>query len=152
MHKIVVKGPKIVGQFIFELDDNGIVRSFHNEADLTTAQLEWLSTNFPITLDKINDMILKGLIEAKLIEADLSFDHFYKTYNYSVGKIQANRMHDKLSEADKLVALENIKAYEYFLMITGQAKMYPATYLNPKNRHFETNYYEAAKQHKAGKG
>lgn len=140
MHKILVTGRKFKGKLLFELDQAGVVRQFTNEAELTPDQIQWLSTNFPMTIEKINEMWRQGMITPKLIEADLSFDNFMDSYNYRVGKKEAERFWDKLSKADKLIALDNIDPYDYFVKIKGIDKMYPASYLNPKNRKFDEDY------------
>lgn len=149
MHKILVTGKKFSGELLFELDQDGVVRSFINDADLNVDQVKWLSTNFPMHLDKLNEMISQGMITGKLIEADLSFENFWSKYDYKVGKQQSQRFWDKLSKEDKLLALDNIDPYNYYLSIkTNQDRMYPASYLNPANRKFEDDYRALIKSNK----
>lgn len=140
MHTIVVTGRKFEGTLLFKVDGDGIVREFTSESEFNDAQLDWLSKNFPTTLEKLNQMISAGLVEGKLIEYDLSFSTFWEAYGNSAGKLQAERFWNKLSKADKIRALDNLPAYKRYVTFKGIDMMYAATYLNPRNRRFDDDY------------
>lgn len=132
MHKIIITSTKFDGSLEFELDDQEMVRLFKNNATLDENQEQWLSENFPITLARLNGMVhnFKSL-KAELVEADLSFENFWNTYNYKVGsKARAEKLWNKLTDAVKLKVFSVLPSYEYFLKIKNQEKAYPTTFLN----------------------
>ncbi|MAX23414.1 MAG: hypothetical protein CMJ19_02825 [Phycisphaeraceae bacterium] len=142
MHKIIITSTKFNGSLEFEMDDTGTVKLFKNFADLDSNQLDWFSGNFPITLDRLNALIRKSKnLKAELVEADLSFDHFWNKYGMKRNRIRAEKWWNKLKDADKIMALRNLDAYEAYLQRNPQqAKLYPDTYLNPNERKFENDY------------
>lgn len=142
MHKIIITSEKFTGSLEFEMEDDQVVKVFRNSADLTPEQIAWFSHNFPITLDRLNDLIKRArFLNAELVEMDLSFLNFWEKYGMKRNKIRAERYWKKLSDADKLLALKNLTPYfAYLERNPQQAKMYPDTYLNPVERKFENDY------------
>lgn len=147
LFKVIITGPKIEGTIVIELDAEGTLRKLSNDADLNDRQKEWLSNNFPMTLEKINEMVAAGYIKAKVIECQISFESFWEKYNYKLGKKEAKRFWDKLTEGDQIVAFMNIDPYDFYLIKNPQIqKLYPASYLNPHNRKFENDYKALVKR------
>lgn len=65
------------------------------------------------------------------IPKDLSFEYFWKTYGYKVGKIPATRKAwNALSDAEKIEALLYIPKLRMKKKIDNTAMPYPSTYLN----------------------
>ena len=71
-------------------------------------------------------------VKVSKVEEDLSFDNFWKVYNYKVGnKKRAERLWQRLTDDQKAKAITHLKSYESFLIMNpGLAKLYPETYLN----------------------
>ena len=67
------------------------------------------------------------------IPSDLSFEGFWNAYFYKVGsKGKAEGFWRKLSESDKISAINKIKEYDRYIVRTGVAKVYPERYLSQR--------------------
>lgn len=65
-------------------------------------------------------------------EADLSFDNFWKRYDYKVKKELSEKAWNKLPDADKIKCFLRLKKYHQNLATTGQAKAHLVTWINQK--------------------
>lgn len=136
-----VKGRKTNNIWEFKYSLNGILKSFKILEDeiLSDEQLSWLKRHFPYkeaTILQWKEKIIN--IEVLVGLPDLSFDAFWGLYNYKVGKANAQKQWNKLSEADKMNAIKSIKAYDGFIKRKQIAKVYPERYL--KHRRFEDQF------------
>ncbi len=140
-YTLKAKNTKVVLEFTYDL--NNVLKSFKiREGVLDEKQVKWLFHNsiFPYQEAKIKlwkeqykkdfDFII-GL-------PDLSFDTFWDLYNYKIGKIEARKQWNKLSERDKIEAIKNIKAYDGYLSRKHYNKLHPERYI--KKRAFENQY------------
>ncbi len=126
----------------FQYDLNGFLKAFKIEGILNQKQREFLFYNFPYTEKEI-DLYKKNvkLFEVIIGKPDLSFDTFWKLYNYKMGKINAQKQWKKLTELEKLNAIKSIKAYDGFLKRKQIAKVYPERYLKYKRFDDQFNAY-----------
>ena len=115
------KGKDIGLEFLFKYDLNGNLREFKiEEGQLNGEQMVWLfSSNFPATegVIKANWMKLdkyKKVFEVQVSPADLSFEAFWKLYDYKVDKFQADKYFKKLKEADIIKLFLSIPEYKKF--------------------------------------
>lgn len=141
MHKVIITSEKFEGSLVLELDDSGVVKQFLNNAEMDSQQLDYLSANFPMTLDSLNALISKSKsMNAKLVETDLSFLNFWNTYGYKVGnKKKCETSWNKLTDAEKLLVFESLPAYNFYLMTHPNIeRVYPERYLS--QRRFENEY------------
>lgn len=146
MHKIIITSSKFEGSLEFEMDDKEMVRLFRNNATLDEKQQAWFAENFPITLQRLNDMVRKfPTIKAELVATDLSFENFWNSYDHKVGnKPRTLKLWDKMSDGQKLKALQTIPAYDYYLKVNPQIqRLYPETYLSQQR--YETDYKKLLK-------
>lgn len=65
------------------------------------------------------------------------FEEFWNAYNYKVGKGKALRVAQKLSQKMRDEIMESVYWYDKWLANTGTSKKHPATYLNPKDKHWQ---------------
>lgn len=65
-------------------------------------------------------------------EADLSFDNFWKRYDYKVKKELSEKAWNKLNDADKIKCFLRLKKYNQILASSGQAKAHLVTWINQK--------------------
>lgn len=67
----------------------------------------------------------------KVIEIDreITFEEWYKEYNYKVDKQPALKYWNKMPKEKKIRAFDFIKQYDSQLKLSGLAKKYPVTYL-----------------------
>jgi hypothetical protein len=137
-----VKGKNFDNIWLFKYNLNGFLKAFIlEEGTLTKTQQTWLfnAEHFPYTESQMQRFGKFKNIEVTKGEPDLSFESFYKAYNYAVGKKNAQNAYKKLSKADKIKAIASIKAYEGFLFRKKIPKAYPATYLNQRRFDDEFN-------------
>lgn len=131
----------------FNYDLNGHLRAFKIiEGELTGKQMSWLfgGSNFPGSENLmktiwLQDKELQKHFEVTIGEPDLSFEAFYKAYNYPVSKQKTIRAWEKLSKKDKLEALKGIKPYDGMLARKHIAKAHPSTYLNSRRWEDDNN-------------
>lgn len=140
-----VKGKTKDTVWEFKYNLNGVLEEFKILDDLTLEQnqINWLKKNFPY----FESDIIKWKETIKNIEViigtpDLSFDTFWKMYNLKVGKIDTEKLWHKLTKAEQLKAIKQIKAYSGFLRRRGTAKMHPDRFLRKK--HFNDQFNSIA--------
>lgn len=131
----------------FKYDLNGLLVSFKVlEGELNDKQQEWLFCHrFPYQEKKMDVMKTVEWFEVTEIEPDLSFNVFWDTYNFKLGKRpMAENSWNKLSTGEKIAALSGIKPYDNYLARKNGhiSKAYASTYLN--QRYWENNYKSAA--------
>jgi hypothetical protein len=130
MKKYVLTSPRFIGAVTFGFNEDNKLVFYFNESLMTAEQVTWLLGKMPHNDDQLNQLktIIQGTIEE--IPADLSFDCFWDTYGQKINKKRCLPMYNKLSEANKLKAISNIKAYDAFCDRTGRYKADPENYLN----------------------
>jgi len=138
MIKYILTSPKFTGTITFGYDD-GYLALFHNESEMTKEQKEWLLRhlpgNEPYLINFAN--VVKG--EIKEVPADLSFETFWEKYDKKINKKRCEPMWKKLSDAEKMQAISNIKQYEGYLERTGfRGKADPENYL--KKEHYAVDW------------
>lgn len=146
MRRYVVTSSRFDGSLEFCFDDEGYLFSYMKGATLNQTQREWLHSRFPLRENGFSALINDSkTLEVKLVDADLSFDHFWDRYGYKVGnKTRAQKLWDKLPDSDRLKVLESIPGYVHYLQTRpNMERLYPETYLS--QRRFETNYKALAK-------
>lgn len=121
---------------VFEFDLNGFLIMFKLTGNFNDQQHRWLLINIPTRQEMIKHFDGK-LFRVKEVPIDLSFDAFWKAYNYKVGKkVMAENLWKRMSEEERIKAMTYIARYDQEIRQSGVQKAYPTTYLNQK-------YYEA---------
>lgn len=135
MRTFIAKNQKTGLKITFKYDLNGVLRQLEFDGDWVPELVQKIITKIPVRTEVILSDIAKQKPENAWIFAeltDLSFEAFYKRYPKKVGrKEQTEKMYNKLSEADKMVAILYISEL-IKLKADGTAFPYPATYLNQK--------------------
>jgi hypothetical protein len=139
MKKYAVTTTKFQGTITYGFADNGWLASVeidgvhepHAHKQVCTMLpfndtmlLRWPKDNPSMTITEVVD--------------DISFETFWKRYNYKVGKKEAEAAWNKLSNDKKTKALNRLPAYEKYLADKGIAKAYAQKYLNKER--FEDEY------------
>lgn len=158
-----VKGKDIGLEFLFKYDLNGSLKDFHIvDGILDEKQINWLFMGYlpndidtlPFTTKKelnhhllvrfpateamfksmwFNKKEMKNKFEIEKSPADLSFDAFWKLYDYKVDKFQAEKYFKKLKEAEIIKLFLSIPEYKKFLQRKNIAQKYPSTYITQRN-------------------
>jgi hypothetical protein len=137
MKKYILTSPKFKGQITFGYDIDGHILYYNNECD-NQAAIIWLKTYMPVNemdLPKLRKQIEGTITE---IPEDLSFDRFWNMYDHKVNRKRAEPLFEKLSEADKMLAIMRIKHYQNYCGVKSRPLADPDGYLS--KRHFETNW------------
>lgn len=142
----IVKGKNTSTVWEFKYHLNGVFASFEIlEGELTFKQKRWLFdfNRFPYSENAIQSWKSINNFQIEVGDPDLSFDSFWKTYGYKVGKkAQTENIWDKMSKSDKIKCLLAIPSYNRYLSRKpGMEKAYPSTYLN--QRYYENEYKSA---------
>lgn len=140
MRKYILKSDLLSGAVTFGFDAAGWLVYFLNEATFSNEQHTWLftETRFPKRIEAIQ--ALAKLIKGTLTEvpADLSFSAFWDAYDKKINKKRCEPMWKKMSDADKMQAIMNIKPYDAYLYRTGIGKAHPENYL--KKEYFSVDW------------
>lgn len=139
MKKYVLTSPKFEGAVTFGYNAESGLIFYHNQAELTPIQLDWLMKHIPVYEQNIEALAQR--IEGKLVELppDLSFEVFWEAYGRKINRKRAEPLYARLSDADKLKAISAIKPYDRYLERTRyRGKVDPDNYL--RNHYFETNW------------
>ena len=137
MRKYVFTSPSFEGELIFGYSSENVLMFFENNAILKDEQLQYLTRNFPFVADQLPKIVNKG----KLKEiTDLTFDKFWADYGYKVGnKSRAEKLWNKLQEIERILVLESLPRYNYYLKTHPSIeKAYAETYLF--QRRWENEY------------
>jgi len=131
--KYIVTGTRFSGSFVLEYSMSGLLRSITNDTSIEDPQhLSRVMATFPITEEFIPALRLSGAI-VRPVPVDTTFDAFWNAYAYKVGKrSMAENTWKRMSEADRIRAINHIAIYDTQLAKNGAAKAYPSTYLNQR--------------------
>jgi len=77
-------------------------------------------------------------VHIKEVMPDLSFERFYKAYKYPVDRKRAEAIWNRMTDTNRMKAIECIAEYDKYLGRSGIAKAYPKTFLG--NEYFHTDY------------
>lgn len=130
----IVTSKQLEGSITFYFDEMDRLRGYLVEGEPTDEQLQWLRVNAkalesPIVLKQF----FKNIKGSQVVEKpmDLSFDTFWKTYNYKEGnKQRAIKLWNALSETQRARAIAGIKKYNDRLsQRANQERAYPETWL-----------------------
>ena len=135
MREYILTSPLIEGTIRFGYADTGRMVKFELNAELDTSQYQFLynPAHFPFTLEKL--AIFAGNKGTITEVTDITFDRFWKEFNYKVGKVKAQCEWKKLTDDDKAKALARIKAYHFACKAHSREMVYPERYL--KHRRFD---------------
>lgn len=118
-------------QIEFGYDGNGRLVEFRLASELEEEHHKWLIDRLPFTktdLEKLGNVPSVTITEIPL---DLSFETFWKAFDYKVGsKPKAETLWNKLTDADKTLALQAIPKYKFYLKESGLACIYPERFIS----------------------
>jgi hypothetical protein len=139
MQKYLLIGSKITIEFGFRESD-GLLCFMHLPENISDQQTLFVCFNCPADLQALEVLGEKTSSKIQAVPKDLSFETFWKEYNYKVGnKARSIKLWNQLSENDRAKCLLSIPRYDQFLaMRLRQEKAYPETYLN--QRRFENQF------------
>lgn len=117
---------------LIELNDEGLAKEVSiNHGTMPKNVILYLWERFPLSIKRIEWYKTVENVKVSEVLPDLSFDFFWKTYNYKVGKkMRAERLWNALDELNKASALKHIYKYEKWLLDHPKIdKQYPETFL-----------------------
>lgn len=132
MKKYILTSDYFIGSVTFGFNTANWLTFFSNDAEFKEdRQYKWLFDveRFPIRLEQIADLAKKIKGTLKEVPADLSFDTFWDKYEKKINRKRAEPMWNKLSDAERMQAIMNIKPYDCYLQRTGIGKAHPENYL-----------------------
>lgn len=133
---------KLGGNIKIGFNGAGVISYFElDELELTKEMVQVVLSNLhklPTQAEFLSHCT-KNKIQVFEIKPDLSFEAFWNAYGYKVGsKVDAMKLWDKLSDADKTLAMKNIVPYKNFSDRKNTAYAYPERYL--RKRYFDNPY------------
>ena len=135
MKTYLLTSSRFTGHIVFKYNLNSGLDAFEINAELSEVQRAWLYNNFPLIYEDLVFLASgkNSTMKVTYVPEDLSFERFWKSYAYKVGKMdRARKLWELLKEDDKVKALNYLTKYDLFLDKTGTNKLYPETYLNQK--------------------
>jgi hypothetical protein len=141
MNSYVLTSERFDGTVKLNYTTKGYLKAWSFEdASMKVSDWKWLLEHLPAK-EKNIDFYREQGFRIQLIPPDLSFDAFWKLYNYKVGKNRAERLWIKLSEADKALIIEAVPKYLRHLKKKPHLEqMHASTYLNKKEERWLDQY------------
>ncbi|MCC2598033.1 MULTISPECIES: hypothetical protein [Sphingobacterium] len=129
MKRFVLTSDSFKGQVVLGYNEDGLLSLVENDAIMTEKQFSWFWDFLPIHESQLSEYKrkVKGYLEE--LPEDISFDAFWNRYGKKINKIRCEPIFKKLKDAEKLLAIRNIKPYEEYLERTGyRGKCDPENY------------------------
>jgi hypothetical protein len=131
--KCIINSDRLHTQIRFEYNESGwlvgfqIVEDIALNKDLITGII-----GSALTMQRLMESCAANGIKVYQEPADLSFDAFWKAYNYKQGgsKKKAEMIWLKMTDAQKAAAIAYIPSYNRHLAANNIPKAYATTYLN----------------------
>jgi hypothetical protein len=102
-------------------------------------QVNWLMDRVPVLEALLEHKCQQNNLNLATAEVDLSFENFWNTYAYKVGKRErTRRLWESLTKIEKAAVFVSIPKYHRFVKIMDQQMAYAETWLN--NRMWENEY------------
>ena len=106
-----------------------MMTKFEILAGLNEKQHRWILEHLPIRAENISGLSAVHNCKITEVKLEVTFAMFYARYNVKRNKIRAERLWNRMSEADRIRAWYFIQTYQTRLE-PGVQPMYPETYLN----------------------
>lgn len=131
MKKYIVTSETLNGEIIYKFNAEGKFTCIDIQGQVDETQRKWLLQFLPQDETVFWNLIKQSKkLKAAEVPFDLSFDNFFNLYNYRVGKKEAQKAYERLSDEQKTKAILAIAAYDKHWTAKGQAKAYASTYIN----------------------
>jgi hypothetical protein len=135
MNKYQIISHKLQATLLFGFNSNGVLNSFEiKDVELTLEKTQEVLAS----VHYIEAAFLKYCSDKKIpvvkVVTDLSFEAFWKAYDYKQGKVKAAQEWNKLNDNLKAAAIDGIRKYKKNIP-QGVALVYAERYL--KNRRWE---------------
>lgn len=137
MKQYVVTSNHYNGSLLFKYDEQALLIGFEIQAALSEEQRGYFFKHLPLHSKTLLVDWVKKSPTMRVIEMqpDLSFENFWNTYGRFYGskvgdKTKCKKHWDKLSDADKTKALQNIQRYKQFCDTKGIDMVYAERYLS----------------------
>ncbi len=90
---------------------------YENQSQMTQQQQAYFLQHLPAyEIELIHLMGKSHSLEARRLEADLSFASIWEAYSYKMGRKEAEKAWASLGEAEKQAVFDCLPAYNYYLM------------------------------------
>lgn len=129
--KYILTHKKINGAIVCTYDDQGRIRAFEFDCDVSAELWEFMFNNFPQYQDALKHANFKNFI-ISVVPEDISFKAFWDQYGYKVGnKPRAEKLFNTLNDMQRTQVITSIPRYNTYLQKhPTQERCYPETYLS----------------------
>jgi len=121
----------IIWKFTYNLD--GLLSKFEFlEGTMTQPMIEWLfiKSKFPYHEDMIDAFKKRPDLTVEVGDPDLSFERFWNLYAKKQKKIVTEKLWKKLTDQNRLAAINGIKKYKTICRMNNHGQALPDTYLS----------------------
>lgn len=134
MKQFNITSDRFDGAVVCEYDTEGLMVRFEVETGVTRNNKahRWLLERIPLHVNDIEVIRAQKALTITEIEPDLSFDRWFKLYNYAVSRKRAEQLWNKMSKSDRALALQDTPIYEKWRLSKGYDKAFPDTYLRQR--------------------
>lgn len=127
------KNPNFVAIVSYTLDNMLISVSFNETAPENL--IRTFGEELPCNPSELERFVKAGCIIKDISNIDLSFENFWKVYDYKIAPMKCKSMWNKLSDEERIMALGYIKRLRNFYSKKNYDMPYPERYL--KHRRWE---------------
>lgn len=141
MNKYIITSPRFTGEInvLYGLDNKLLFIDFMR-CDLTEEQIEFFKSKLPVVYTEAF-MDAFGSSKLTVVSADykVTFEQFWNRYANKINRLRAEKVWNKLSEADQVNAYFRYSLYERHLALNQwKTKADPERYL--KDRYWESEW------------
>ena len=150
MRKFSITNPAFTGEILITYNaDNLLVCVDATDTNCMLKHIDWIMSTAPreikiSVLEEMKQWLQKTSCILTEVALNVSFDTFWKLYNYPINRKRAETTYNRLSDSDKLLVIQSIRKYDkYLAQVDWKSKQHPDTYL--KNESWKTEFEKLKK-------
>lgn len=125
--RYLITGTKSAARVILGYDAQGLLCEVQVEDMPDDTAREWPFRNAPLREADVQAVFKSAHLRFEVL--GVTFEEFWRKYNYKEGKKDAMKAWDRMSEAARQLAFSYIERYRTRCSIDRKHMMYPASYL-----------------------
>lgn len=131
MKRYVLTSFKTLGEVVYRFDDADMIISCEVSPNMPEEDRLRVFKNVPKNVETLMKWKERPTLKIEFIPDDLSFDFFWRSYDYKVGnKAKCKKLWESLSDDKKAKALSMIQRYKQWAAGKNIDRVYPERYLS----------------------
>lgn len=133
MQRFLITSPRYTGEAILLYNGEGLLQKIDcTQTDMDAQTITHFKRAAPVTVDGLQAAFNAPtvIVESEIV---ITFENFWKKYDHKFNRDRCEKLWDKLSKTDKVLAYFGLDKYHKYLRKNPlQIKLHPDTYLRNK--------------------